>query len=631
MENLSSSIKSLTKGHVFEGTVNGVKNGRVTLALSNGTQLSARLDGKISLSIGQSMFFQVKSNEGNQIAIRPYMADGSGINLTLMQALSAAGLPAEENYLAMVNKMMEEQMPIDRASLQQMSRLVNSNSGIDVQTIVQMNKLGIPITMENAIQFENYLGDKQAITDAFDELIRMLPEAMQGSEMSEEGLREMNSQVLQIVTEGLASGEDAALPAENLLLLAAEKTAAEEAAGLAADTLSAEGEAAVQTAESALPAEQEAAGAADENAAPVQSGEQAESQEAASAQQAPDSGEASAQPGEASAQSGVRPDETAVQPDKAAVQPDIRPNGQPEAAASVQPDASMTRTEGVEITLETGAVPAQEEHTLGAVLSETQLADLNEQLGRLVGQARVDYPPKQEVAALLDDLRQLLRSSAAIDRDGLQRLLASEPFKRLVKDSLEQQWTIKPEKLSDSDQINKLYEKQNSQMNRMVDVLRATGQESASFARMASDIRGNVDFMNQINQMYSYVQIPLKMSGQSASGELYVYTNKKALAEGSKDLTAFLHLDMENLGSTDVSVRMKGREVSTNFYMENDAAYDLLERHLPILEQRLRSKGYNCKISVKNEAKHVNFVEDFLKKEKPSAGQLHRYSFDMRA
>lgn len=121
------------------------------------------------------------------------------------------------------------------------------------------------------------------------------------------------------------------------------------------------------------------------------------------------------------------------------------------------------------------------------------------------------------------------------------------------------------------------------------------------------------------------------MSGQNASGELYVYTNKKALADGDKDLTAFLHLDMENLGSTDVSVRMRGKEVSTNFYLENDAAYDLLERHLPILEARLRSKGYNCKISVKNETRHVNFVEDFLKKDQPSAGQLHRYSFDMRA
>ena len=59
------------------------------------------------------------------------------------------------------------------------------------------------------------------------------------------------------------------------------------------------------------------------------------------------------------------------------------------------------------------------------------------------------------------------------------------------------------------------------------------------------------------DRMYTYAQIPLKMSGQHASGELFVYTNKKALAQGEKDLTAFLHLDLDHLGSTDVSVRMR--------------------------------------------------------------------------
>lgn len=672
VENLASSIKSLTKGNVFEGTVNSVKNGKVTLALSNGTQISARLDGKISLTVGQSMFFQVKSNEGSQIAIRPYMADGSGVNLTLMQALSAAGLPAETNYLAMVNKMMEEQMPIDRASLQQMSRLVNTNSGIDVQTIVQMNKLGIPITMENAIQFENYLGDKQAITDAFDELINTLPEAMQGSELSEEGLRQMNSQVLAIVTEGLTAGENAAGTADNLLLLAAEQTAAEEAGQLAgtgpesgtADAAGAPVQEEGQPSETAGQSVQEegqadASAKGTASAGQVQQSVQAEGQpseaagqsvqaegqtdtasakETASAGQVQESAnpqqsvQAEGQAGTASAE-GTAPAEQGKQAANPQ-QSGQAAEGQPADATAPDGDARQTagtaRT-GVEITIEAGTALAPKEHTLGAVLDSAQLENLNEQLGRLVGQQRVSYPPAQEVAALLDDLQQLLKSGVPIARDGLQRLLASEPFKNLVKDALEQQWTVKPEKLSGSDQINRLYEKQNSQMNRMADVLKATGQESASFARMVSDIRGNVDFMNQINQAYSYVQIPLKMSGQNASGELYVYTNKKALADGGKDLTAFLHLDMENLGSTDVSVRMRGREVSTNFYLENDAAYDLLERHLPILEERLRSKGYNCKISVKNEAKYVNFVEDFLKKDQPSAGQLHRYSFDMRA
>lgn len=39
-----------------------------------------------------------------------------------------------------------------------------------------------------------------------------------------------------------------------------------------------------------------------------------------------------------------------------------------------------------------------------------------------------------------------------------------------------------------------------------------------------------------------------------------------------------MHLDLDHLGSTDVSVRMRGREVSTRFYLDNDTAYALLEK-----------------------------------------------------
>ena len=82
-----------------------MKNGRVTLALSNGQQLSARMEGKVSLSLGQSMFFQVKSNDGTQIAIRPFVVDGNGVNFTLMTALNVAGL-ARQNEVP--QKMVEE-------------------------------------------------------------------------------------------------------------------------------------------------------------------------------------------------------------------------------------------------------------------------------------------------------------------------------------------------------------------------------------------------------------------------------------------------------------------------------------------------------------------------------------------
>lgn len=524
IENLVASLRSLTKGNIFEGTVSAMKNGQVTLSLAGGQQLTARMEGKVPLSVGQSMFFQVKSNDGMQIAIRPFVVDGAGVNYTLLQALSAAGLPTEAKNLSMVNRMMEEQMPIDRGSLQQMARLAAAHGDINVQTLVQMQKLGISITPENAAQFENYLDDRQAITVEMEQLIQDLPEALQKEDIPLAALRQMGSELLFVATEELPE-------IQNTL---------------------------AETGEDSMPGVEKNAG----------------------------------------------------------------------QEGNLQAVDLNEMPEGVPADFGKMSVP----HSLGAILSPEQMENLNQMLGKLLDTEPLNYTRESGAVQVLKDLAQVLSDALPMEKEPLRKLFSSREFQTLVKDALEQQWTLKPEELSEgADKVGKLYERLNSQLSRMEDALKAAGQEHTQFSQTAADIRGNVEFMNQMNQVYTYAQIPLKMSGQTASGQLYVYTSKKALAEGDKDLTAFLHLDMDHLGSTDVSVRMRNREVSTSFYLEDDAAYTLIENNLPILEARLAKKGYHCSVTVVNEAKHVNFVEDFLKKDQPSAGQLHRYSFDVRA
>lgn len=553
VENLVASLRSLTKGNIFEGTVSSMKNGRVTLALSNGQQLSARMEGKVPLSVGQSMFFQVKSNDGTQIAIRPFVVDGNGVNYTLMTALNVAGLAVDADHLSMVNRMMQEQMPIDRNSLQQMARLVSANPDIDVQTLVQLKKLGIPITPENAAQFENYLDDKQAITDQMEHFIDELPQALQGEDLPVDQMRGMGVKILSVISENLPD-----VP---------------EQVASSIVTADATGE--------------------------ILSGDQLMQQETM---------EDTAVSNTAGTEAGQTEGTTQMVLDE---------NGQP------------METSGVPV--EELPVANQTPHTLGAVLSEEQRNNLNALLGKVLGTDSTSYTKDSGVVEVLKDLQQILKDPLPVERKLLGRLFASNEFQSLVKDTMEQQWMLTPEDLKEPDKIGKLYEKMEGQLTRLTEAMKASGQENANVTQLAADVRSNIEFMNQVNQAYTYVQIPLKMSGQNASGQLYVYTNKKALAEGDKELTAFLHLDMDHLGSTDVSVKMLNHKVNTKFYLENDGAYELLMANIPILEEKLAKKGYQCSVTVENEAKHVNFVEDFLKKDQPSAGQLHRYSFDMRA
>lgn len=551
VENLVSSLRSLTKGNIFEGTVSSMKNGRVTLALSSGQQISARIEGKVQLSLGQSMFFQVKSNDGSQIAIRPFSVEGTGANYTLLQALSAAGVPTESNYLSMVNRMMEEQMPIDRNSIQQMARMVNAHPEIDVQTLVQLNKLGITINEQNAAQFENYLDDKQAITNDFDQLIEELPQVLESESLSPQQMRNFGSEFLLALTDGL---ED--VPLQNNGLVSQEMLTESVAQNTIEKNIT--------------------DGNSLEKSAILENGELLQTTE---------DGETVTQ-------------ETAIE-------------------QSVQQSESYSATP----------------HTLGALLDGKQLQNLNTMLGELLGTDATRYTKDSGVAEVLKDIQQVLKDSLPIEREQIGKLFSSKEFVHMVKDSMQQQWTLQPQNLEadGTDKVAKLYDRMNAQLEKIVEALKSVGQENTGFAQTAADIQSNVEFMNQINQAYTYVQIPLQMSGQNASAELFVYTNKKALAEGDRELTAFLHLDLDHLGATDVSVKMKNKQVSTNFYLDDDASYQLISLNIDRLEKRLQEKGYQCKVSVINEAKHVNFVENFLKKDQPSAGQLHRYSFDMRA
>ena len=551
VENLVSSLRSLTKGNIFEGTVSSMKNGRVTLALSNGQQISARIEGKVQLSLGQSMFFQVKSNDGSQIAIRPFSVEGTGANYTLLQALSAAGVPTESNYLSMVNRMMEEQMPIDRNSIQQMARMVNAHPEIDVQTLVQLNKLGITINEQNAAQFENYLDDKQAITNDFDQLIEELPQVLESESLSPQQMRNFGSEFLLALTDGL---ED--VPLQNNGLVSQEMLTESVAQNTIEKNIT--------------------DGNSLEKSAILENGELLQTTE---------DGETVTQ-------------ETAIE-------------------QSVQQSESYSATP----------------HTLGALLDGKQLQNLNTMLGELLGTDATRYTKDSGVAEVLKDIQQVLKDSLPIEREQIGKLFSSKEFVHMVKDTMQQQWTLQPQNLEadGTDKVTKLYDRMNAQLEKIVEALKSVGQENTGFAQTAADIQSNVEFMNQINQAYTYVQIPLQMSGQNASAELFVYTNKKALAEGDRELTAFLHLDLDHLGATDVSVKMKNKQVSTNFYLDDDASYQLISLNIDRLEKRLQEKGYQCKVSVTNEAKHVNFVKNFLKKDQPSAGQLHRYSFDMRA
>lgn len=569
VQQLVSAVREMTVGNVFEGTVNDIKNGTVTLGLANGQTVQARIAAGVQLAVGQAMFFQVKSNDGTTVEIRPY-TNGNLNNPTLLKALDAAGIPAEPRMIDMVNSMMEEQMSIGRESLMDMARSISAYPDADIKSLVLMHKLDIPMSEEFIQQFENYKSDQAAITSQFDDVLESIGKLYQNENLSETEALELGSRIYQvlkqegsldasaIVKEGVQKGSWSPVELqEGAILEGTTELAATEIAG----TELAEAETIEETLDGVA----------------VNSGEEAASEE---------------------------------------------------NAVQVSEEKTSSDAQGVQY---------YARGSVGALFTEGQMKDFSNLLkefpqlaGSKLFTAEGNLNGNLSTGAFLKELHQALDEIMGLTGGSAKKLFSGKEYQKVLEYEVKQQWTLKPEEIK-GDAVKHLYEKMENQMQKMQELVQEAGQSNTSLAKAVSNLQGNIEFMNQINNAYHYVQIPLRMSNQNAHGDLFVYTNKSGVDRPDGELSAFLHLDMDNLGATDVSVRMKDRKVHTNFYLEDEKSYDLIEEHMAELMQRLQEKGYSCTVQVENQFRKKNLVEDFMQQEHPSAGILHRYSFDMRA
>lgn len=625
-QKLVSSMQELEPGSTFEGTVNSVKNGKVVLALGNGQTITARLDGKVSIQPGESMFFQVRSNDGTTIALRPYVQAGNINNPILLNALTAAGVPATERNITMVDSMMKEQMSISRQSILDMGRVVGSNPNVNVNTAVLMTKIGLPVSAEMASQFENYMVDQHAIVDEMDLAMNQLGRLLGDADLGEEQSFELYGKVLDILN---GEGETPAQTTDGLqqndtgtMVNAGENIETEAAVQQSKDGAAAEGvQKQVQQQNTkdlismGAAGQEQSAGVAENTENIV--GEQTAGNAAQSMQTGIDAADVLK-----NTQADTAVDFKNVQEQTDTLEQILDQNGLDHLKRLLQNIPTLTGN--------TDLFEVQEEED---VFVDTMSGDDAGKKAFELAQAEPEVTLKQSMTAedFLNTLRDALKQNQEYGFAGMTKLFGSKEFAAILKNRAEKQWLLEPEQLREASKVSDLYERLDHQMKQMENVMKAAGVTQNSFVQTAADIRSNIEFMNQINQVYTYVQLPLKLSGQNASGDLYVYTNKKNLNDPEAELTAFLHLDLENLGSTDVSIRMKDKNVKTNFYIADDASYDLIEKHLPVLEKRLAQKGYRCSITMSKEEKKVEFVEDFLQRDMPQAGTLHRYSFDVRA
>lgn len=240
---------------------------------------------------------------------------------------------------------------------------------------------------------------------------------------------------------------------------------------------------------------------------------------------------------------------------------------------------------------------------------------------------------KTQEAPQLQNLQKLLKQGLETkDIPLLRSILHNSKVAELPEKLLADRWSIKPEDVESPERVEELYQKLGKQLKGLSNLLEENRQRGSSAYQNVTNLSQNVDFLQQINQTYAYIQLPLHLrQGEHKTGELFVYTNKKNLAKKDGQVSALLHLDMEHLGPLDVYVALKDTKVSTKFYVQNDAILDYLEANMDVLTERLQKRGYDCKCetTLRTELQQTAQAMAPLLKTEGSV-PVAQYAFDVR-
>lgn len=568
-------VKSLVPGTTIQGEIIAKNGNEVQIRIDKDTVLQARLEQDVNVEEGQNIRFQVKNN-GTTLTLSPLLTNTAQAD-NVYKALQMAGLPINESTVAMTDEMMKLGMSIDSRSLQNMFKDMVTHTDASATDVVFLHKMDMPLTENNLRQIQNYTELQHEVVKGMQDVT----DALQGLINSSTGGADVAAGV------DIAAGADVAAGA----------------AGVDADTLTQYQnlvkELISDTLMGMLP---DGAGA---------SGEETGGNLTAGITGADLAGEtlAGGITGDALA-AGITGADLAGE-----ALADAPLSGNAAFVKGVLQDATFSEL------LNNGLFT--EEEASGFLKEATSL--LTEKGITLSGNTASEM-----MKALLD-----IAAGNTQEAESLQRLFSGKVWKNLLESTVKTQWSLTPETLPKEGEVGKVYEKIIKSLHTLNETLQQSGAQNTALQESITNLSENIDFMNQLNQMYTYVQLPLKMQNGEKNGELYVFTNKRSLAEKDGEVSALLHLTMEHLGPLDVYVKMNQGKVSTEFTVEKEETLLFLEKNMSILTDRLQKRGYDisCKMKVKDEAgEPENPVERLLTEKQNGAVSVHaQYAFDVRA
>ena len=579
-----AALKSMSPGETLQGEVVSVNGNEVTLKIADNAVISAKLEQSMNVAVGQKMMFEISNNSNGQVALRALFTNLAQEQLAT-NALQMAGIETNGQTAQMISGLMKEGMPIDMQTLQSVYHDIIKYPETDQSLLVHMHKIGMETTPQNVEQFQALVNYEERVAGTINELIHEIPGELKN--MAQNG----DMAKVMAVTQELVS-------------LISEHEAMTTPEGMQSAVLNGEASAESVNGQN-VDVQNTAAGNNAEGVAVSQAGEEATVQQSAM--------------------------------DKALAALEEALNPQNQAHTLVDGDEALdalTGTKGEDAT----ALNANDK-ILSGVLTKaeyTELANALEQSGfskETVALVKNGNLPLNELFTALK--AELAGKDAAV----AGKLWDNQAFSKLMTKQLQSAWLLDPAEVENGKNVTDFYNRINQQVNSVISSMSQSLAESSVLSQSLQQFQENVDFLNNLNQFMPYVQLPLKMNGHSATGDLIVYADKKSLAAGKDTVSAALHLDMQHLGMVDVFVKMQDKNVTTDFCLENEETLNFIAEHIDMLSERLERRGYNLNTQMKVKDTKMSLKEDILPQTQggnlsvnsQGEGSPAIYRFDVRA
>ena len=577
----SNGTYSHSEGEIIKGEVVDLKNNEVTVVTDKGEVISAKVKDASSLYIGQKLEFKT-NNIGGRLYLEPVLNNSDqSVNTIISKALEAAGLLHNEKNIAVAKALLNNNMSVDKQSIMKVITQTYTNKEASIDTIVLMNKHNIPVENDNAAQFEHYRNYEHRMIKELGDIATSVPEVFDKITSGYE-LMDVNHEVIDILSTGPQPLKSPVPLASSAYTSAVDKDILVSVlSNFDIDPEIMEG---VKVGWARL----------DEVAAALEDAyEQAK--------------------------------EMDIQRAKYIDEYDM--------GTGMVSAKDMFENPVVTTMLEKNATFVRNSSALATFMSKEEINNIYNSLkdmGNTVASNLAGDVLEGKITAF-EFMQRLDYVLEKADVQAALKTLRLPEYKSIIREAIISKWTITSDNIADPKEVEHTYERIYEQTERFSNLVgRSFGGSETQVHKHSNNVRNNINFMETLNDMFSYIQLPVKLANQNIHSELFVMTDKKKLAANKDNISVLLRLEMEHLGLIDVRIKKTSNVIDANFQLPNKMDVDLFKTNMEHLEYTLLEKGFIFNGTAEHKLEEMDIVKDFIEKDS-SDMLMKRYTFDIRA